>query len=107
MAGQRASRSPLYDFHPQTGASIEVFYADRSMETFGRCGAGWFWCSHWRGFAPGGPATGPFATSYAAYRNAVTTPELVAHLKAGGYQVNADIVRTRGFSGNTRTELSH
>ena len=43
----RAARSlePLFDIHPRTGASIEVFYADRTLETFGRCGAGWFWWS--------------------------------------------------------------
>jgi hypothetical protein len=34
---------PLYELHPRTGASIEVFYADRALETFGRRGAGWFW----------------------------------------------------------------
>jgi hypothetical protein len=33
---------PLFDVHPQTGVSIEVFYADRTLETFGRCGPGWF-----------------------------------------------------------------
>ena len=71
MAGQRAGRAPRYDVHPQTGAAIEVFYADRSMETFGRCGAGWFWCSRRPGFSPEGPATGPFPTSYAAYRHAM------------------------------------
>ena len=41
--GQRARREPLFDVHPQSGATIEVFYADRTMETFGRCGAGWYW----------------------------------------------------------------
>jgi hypothetical protein len=66
---QRAAHGPLFDVHPRSGA-IEVFYADRALETFGRCGAGWFWWSRRRGFAPDGPATGPFATSYAAYRNA-------------------------------------
>ena len=71
MAGQRAGRAPLFDIHPTTGASIEVFHADLTMETFGRCGAGWFWCSRRRGFSPDGPATGPFPTSYAAYRHAV------------------------------------
>jgi hypothetical protein len=40
---QSAAHEPLYDIDPQTGATIEVFYADRSLETFGRCGAGWFW----------------------------------------------------------------
>ena len=38
------AHEPLYDIDPRTGASIEVFYADRALETFGRCGAGWFWC---------------------------------------------------------------
>jgi hypothetical protein len=70
-AGKHAGREPLYDIHPQTGASIEVFYADRSMETFGRCGAGWFWWPRRCGSAPTGPPAGPFSTSYAAYRDAV------------------------------------
>jgi hypothetical protein len=69
--GKHAGREPLYDVHPQTGATIEVFYADRSLETFGRSGAGWFWWSRRRGSAPNGPAAGPFPTSYAAYRDAV------------------------------------
>jgi hypothetical protein len=69
----RGGREPLFDIHPQTGATIEVFYADLTMETFGRCGAGWFWCSRRRGFSPGGLPTGPFATRYAAYRHAMGT----------------------------------
>jgi hypothetical protein len=68
---QHAVHAPLYDIDPRTGATIEVFYADRALETFGRGGAGWFWCFRRRGFAPTGPATGPFATSYAAYRHAL------------------------------------
>jgi hypothetical protein len=68
-----ACREPLFDVHPQTGAAIEVFYADRTLETFGRCGAGWFWWSRRRGSSPNGPVTGPFATSYAAYRHAMST----------------------------------
>jgi len=63
---------PLYDVHPNTGAAIEVFYADRRLETFGWCGAGWFWCSRRRGLSTVGRATGPFATSYAAYHDAMT-----------------------------------
>jgi hypothetical protein len=35
---------PLFDIHPVTGASIEVFYAD-GLATFGRGGAGGFWWS--------------------------------------------------------------
>jgi hypothetical protein len=64
-------RESLFDVHPRTGTAIEVFYADRALETFGRCGAGWFYWSRRRGFSPGGPPTGPFATSYAAYRHAL------------------------------------
>jgi hypothetical protein len=65
------AHEPLYDIDPRTGASIEVFFADRALETFGRCGSGWFWCSRRRGFSPERQATGPFATSYAAYRHAM------------------------------------
>jgi hypothetical protein len=63
--------APFYDIDPRTGASIEVFYADRALETFGRCGAGWFWWPRRRGFSPVGLPTGPFATSYSAYRHAM------------------------------------
>jgi hypothetical protein len=68
---QRAPHEPLYELHPRTGISIEVFYSDRTLETFGRGGAGWFWWSRERGFPPAGAATGPFATSYGAYRHAM------------------------------------
>jgi hypothetical protein len=71
---QRPCREPLFDINPLTGISIEVFYSDRRLETFGRCGAGWFWCSRRRGFPSEGPAWGPFATSYSAYRDAMTAP---------------------------------
>jgi hypothetical protein len=70
---QGAARETLYDVDPLTGASIEVFYADFTLETFGRGGAGWFWWPRRRGSSPDGPATGPFATSYAAYRHALNT----------------------------------
>jgi hypothetical protein len=33
--GKRAGREPLFDVHPQTGATIGVFYTDRTLETFG------------------------------------------------------------------------
>jgi hypothetical protein len=68
---QRAAHEPLFDVYPRTGVSFEVFYSDRTLETFGRCGSGWFWWSRRRGFSPAGPATGPFPTSYAAYRHAM------------------------------------
>jgi len=67
----RARHEPLYDVSPRTGVSIQVFYMDRTLETFGRCGAGWFWWPRRRGCSPEGVATGPFATSYSAYRHAL------------------------------------
>ena len=70
---RRAAFEPLSDIHPRTGATIEIFYADRAMETFGRCGAGWFWWSRRRGISPDSSLIGPFATSYAAYRDAILT----------------------------------
>jgi hypothetical protein len=33
---QPSRHDPLYDTDPETGVSIEVFYADRTLETFGR-----------------------------------------------------------------------
>ena len=74
MAPQAQKYEPLYDVNPETGGSIEVFYSDRTLETFGRGGSGWFWWSRRLGCAPDGPAIGPFATSYAAYRHAMKTP---------------------------------
>jgi hypothetical protein len=62
---------PLFDAHPVTGACIEVFYADTTLTSFGRGGAGWFWWLRRRGFAPEGRAVGPFPTSYSAYRDAM------------------------------------
>jgi hypothetical protein len=67
-----SNHDPLFDAHPVTDESIEIFYADRTLETFGRIGAGWFWWPRRRGFSPDGSATGPFATSYAAYRHAMS-----------------------------------
>ena len=67
---------PLFDVHPITGASFQVFYTDRTLETFGRCGAGWFWWPRRRGSAPDGSPIGPFTTSYAAYRHALQTVSL-------------------------------
>jgi hypothetical protein len=34
MSGNRYS--PLFDIHPVTGVSIEIFYVDTMLETFGR-----------------------------------------------------------------------
>jgi hypothetical protein len=73
QALQRPRHEPLFDVHPQTGVSIEVFYADRTVETFGRGGPGWFWWPRRPGSLPDGLSTGPFPTSYAAYRHALGT----------------------------------
>jgi hypothetical protein len=78
MVPQALQREPLFDVHPRTGVSIEVFYAYRTLETVGRCGGGWFWWPRRRGFSPNSPATGPFASSYAAYRHAMTAPTPIA-----------------------------
>jgi hypothetical protein len=64
---------PIFDIHPVTGASIECFYADTRLATFGSGGAGWFWWPRRRGFAPDSPAFGPFPTSYSAYRHALSS----------------------------------
>jgi hypothetical protein len=55
VSRQPAAHEPLYDVHPLTGIGIEVFYADRTLETFGKCGAGWFGGLH-PPLCAGGPA---------------------------------------------------
>jgi hypothetical protein len=70
ISNGRQKYRPLFDVHPVTGASIEVFYVG-GLATFGSSGAGWFWWQRRRGFAPDGPAHGPFATGYRAYCDAL------------------------------------
>ncbi len=66
---RRAAFEPLYDIDPRTGASIEVFYADTVLaKSFDRR-SGWFWWTCQSGFLPESEPTGPFATSYRAYRD--------------------------------------
>jgi hypothetical protein len=60
---------PLYDIRPDTGATIEVFYADRVFASLR--GPGWFWWTCKPGFMPDWPPFGPFGTSYTAYRDAL------------------------------------
>jgi hypothetical protein len=95
------AHQPLFDTNPHTGATIEVFYADRALETFGWQGAGWFWCARRRGYSATGPATGPFPTSYAAYLDATRAPAGVT------YSVNADTLRTGELSDLGRFQLSN
>ena len=66
--------APFFVVDPVTGFSVEVFYADRTLETFGRGGAGWFWHARRRGFASAGTARGPFPTSYSAFHDALQRP---------------------------------
>ena len=70
---QCAAHDPLYDVDLRTGTSIEVFFSDRTLETFGRCGSGWFWWPRQRGCSPDGSPTGPFPSCYSAYRHALAT----------------------------------
>jgi hypothetical protein len=69
---RRHQHASMFDIHPVTGASIEIFFADRTLESFGRNGAGWFWHVRQQRRAPEGKSTGPFPTSYSAYRHALT-----------------------------------
>jgi hypothetical protein len=76
MTSQNASRpryESIYDRDLRTGATIEVFFADRVLaQSFGASAAGWFWWSCQPGCLPVELPTGPFATSYRAYRDAMT-----------------------------------
>jgi hypothetical protein len=63
---------PLYDIDAQTGASVEIFHADRALAASFGARTGWFWWACQRGFLPKSLPIGPFATSYAAYLNFAT-----------------------------------
>jgi hypothetical protein len=70
-AQQDRKYEPLSAFDPRTGATTEIFFADPALAaSFGMGGAGWYFWSSWPGCRPGRP-TGPFGTSYAAYRDAL------------------------------------
>ena len=71
----------LYDVHPESGVAIEIFFGDYTLETFGRCGPGWFWWSRRSGSPPTSKRIGPFGTSYAAYRDAMNHHKLVPGLQ--------------------------
>jgi hypothetical protein len=61
---------PLYDIDPRTGASVEIFYADRALATsFGAPHAGWYFWSCQCGSLPSDLPIGPFTSSYLAYRS--------------------------------------
>jgi hypothetical protein len=86
-------RDPIFDIHPVTGVSVEVFYADRTLESFGWSGAGWYWWVRRRGFAPTGRAHGPFPTSYSAFRDALQRHTDSPHNsgeRSPGFRLGAD-----------------
>ena len=67
---------------PHTGDSIEVFFADHWLAKSFGMHTGWFYWSCQRGYLPKEPPTGPFATSYAAYRNALGAGKLLFEKEA-------------------------
>lgn len=70
---RRTAYEPLYDIDPQTGASVEIFYADPAVaRSFGTSEAGWFWWTCHSGSLPHDLPSGPFANSYLAYRDVAT-----------------------------------
>ena len=67
VSTQRAGCA-LYEIDPTTGATIEIFCADRVVaQSFGARAAGWYWRQ--RG-SPNLPS-GPFIVCLDAYRDAV------------------------------------
>jgi hypothetical protein len=60
----------LSDLDPHTGATIEVFYADRVLAASFGASLGWYWWSRHCGSRPGEPH-GPFPTSYRAFGDAL------------------------------------
>lgn len=65
----RPQYEPLYDIDLRTEASVEVFYADHVLAKSFGMQPGWFWWSCQHGSLPHERPTGPFASSYLAYRN--------------------------------------
>jgi|SRR5579862_3131385 len=66
----RDAHEPLYEIDALTGDTVEIFYGDPVLaKSFGARGAGWFWWSCRRGSLPDCLPTGPFPTSFAAYRD--------------------------------------
>jgi hypothetical protein len=67
---RHAAYEPLYDVDPRTGATVEVFYAERVLaHSFGARGTGWFWWTWQRSCLPDDVPIGPFGSSYLAYRD--------------------------------------
>jgi hypothetical protein len=74
--GGHPGYDPLYETDPHTGATIEIFFADRVLAaSFGIGGVGWYFWSSWPGCRPGHPH-GPYPTSYRAYGDALISSTL-------------------------------
>ena len=71
-SAQARRHEPIYEADPQTGDSIEIFHADEVLAKSLGDRTGWYWWTCRAGTLPDLPPTGPFATSYLAYRNAVS-----------------------------------
>ena len=88
---RRAAREPLYIRDPQSGATIEVFYADTVLaRSFGTRG-GWCWWRCLPGCLPDTPPHGPFATSYGAFRDALARHSKPDSLAEGARHVRPDL----------------
>jgi hypothetical protein len=66
-----ANREPLCDVDWVNGWSIAVFYAVAAWAREFGGSPGWYWWCY-PGCLPEGDAFGPFATSFRAYRNALS-----------------------------------
>jgi hypothetical protein len=71
---QRPCHEPLFEINPLTAATIEVFYSDRTLETFGRGGAGWFGRRANVDVHQMARLRGRSLRAYASYRNAMSNP---------------------------------
>ena len=73
-----AAYEPLYDIDERTGDTVEIFFADNSLAKSFGTRPGWHWWSCLSGCLPDAMPHGPFATSYAAYRDTPGSPKSVA-----------------------------
>jgi hypothetical protein len=93
ISTQRAGCA-LYEIDPTTGATIEIFCADRvAAQSFGAHAAGWYWRQRGSVDLP----SGPFIVCLDAYRDAVATCTKAG--SASSSIASADTVRTRRPSG--------
>ena len=64
----RGAACSLYEIDPRTGATVEIFWADRALaQSIGTHAAGWYWRERSSPDAP----SGPFLVCLDAYRDAL------------------------------------